>query len=110
METRIIASNVKSNRSDNYVWAVSITGEEQPKAYCKSPYKAMRFAFLLKKQTGIYIADDCLQKLMQQIAIFKSSNLAADIPQPAVEEVEKPEKTSPKRKKTKKTEKVATLS
>jgi len=28
----IIVSSVKSNKSDNKVWAVAITGEEQPKA------------------------------------------------------------------------------
>ena len=45
----IIVTEVKSNKSENNVWMVAITGEEQGKAYCKSPYKAMRFAFLLKK-------------------------------------------------------------
>ena len=42
----IIVSSVKSNKSDNKVWAVAITGEQQPQAHCKSAYKAMRFAFL----------------------------------------------------------------
>ncbi|MBQ6682010.1 MAG: hypothetical protein IJM78_07245 [Prevotella sp.] len=28
----IIVSSVKSNKSDNKVWAVAITGEEQPQA------------------------------------------------------------------------------
>ena len=50
MEKReIIVSVVKSNQSDNNVWAVAITGDEQPSAHCKSAYKAMRFMFLLKK-------------------------------------------------------------
>ena len=63
MEKReIIASVVKSNKSDNNVWAVSITGDEQPSAHCKTAYKAMRFMFLLKKQTGLYIADESLAK------------------------------------------------
>ena len=51
----IIVSVVKSNKSENNVWAVGITGEEQEQAYCKSAWKAMKFAFLLKKQTGFYI-------------------------------------------------------
>ena len=48
----IIVSVVKSNKSENNVWAVGITGEEQEQAYCKSAWKAMKFAFLLKKQTA----------------------------------------------------------
>ena len=37
MEKReIIVSVVKSNKSDNNVWAVAITGDEQPSAHCKS--------------------------------------------------------------------------
>ena len=64
MEKReIIASIVKSNNSDNNVWAVSITGDEQPSAHCKTAYKAMRFMFLLKKQTGLYIAAESLVQL-----------------------------------------------
>ena len=46
----IIITIVKSNNSENNVWAVAITGEEKPEGYCKSAYKAMRFAFMLKKQ------------------------------------------------------------
>ncbi|MCR4612684.1 MAG: hypothetical protein K5778_01645 [Bacteroidaceae bacterium] len=92
METRIITSSVKSNRSNNNVWAVSITGESQPKAYCKSPYKAMRFAFLLKQQTGIYISDDCLQRLLFEMA--KEKQKPAQEPTPVTQPVseEKPVK------------------
>ena len=38
----IIVTVVKSNKSENNVWMVAITGEEQGQAYCKSAYKAMR--------------------------------------------------------------------
>ena len=41
----IVAEMVQSNKSENNVWMVAITGEEQGQAYCKSAYKAMRFAF-----------------------------------------------------------------
>ena len=64
----IIVSVVKSNKSENNVWAVGITGEEQEQAYCKSAYKAMRFAFLLKKQTGFRIEDASLKALSEEIA------------------------------------------
>jgi len=81
----IIVSIVKSNKSENNVWAVGITGEEQEQAYCKSAYKAMRFAFLLKKQTGFYIDDDSLKMLSEEIARQKAANAAE---QPAEQEVQ----------------------
>ena len=82
----IIVSVVKSNKSENNVWAVGITGEEQEQAYCKSAYKAMKFAFLLKKQTGFYIEDDSLKMLSEEIARQKAANAAAE--QPAEQEVQ----------------------
>lgn len=96
METRIITSSVKSNRSNNNVWAVSITGETQPKAYCKSPYKAMRFAFLLKQQTGIYISDDCLQRLLFEMTKEKQepARETAPVTLPVIEEKPKRKRTS----------------
>ena len=81
MEKReIIALIVKSNKSDNNVWEVSITGEEQPSAHCKTAYKAMRFMFLLKKQTGLYIADESLSKLSEEIAFRKAEQAAEENP------------------------------
>lgn len=74
METRtIIASVVNSNNSDNKVWAVSITGDKQPAAHCKSACKAMRYMFLLKKRTGLTISDNCLVRLSAEIAREKSA-------------------------------------
>jgi hypothetical protein len=79
MEKReIIVSVVKSNQSDNNVWAVAITGDEQPSAHCKSAYKAMRFMFLLKKQTGLYIADASLSMLSEEIARVKAAKAEAE--------------------------------
>ena len=78
MEKReIIVSVVKSNKSDNNVWAIAITGDEQPSAHCKSAYKAMRFMFLLKKQTGLYIADASLSMLSEEIARVKAAKAEA---------------------------------
>ena len=82
----IIVSVVKSNKSENNVWAVGITGEEQEQAYCKSAWKAMKFAFLLKKQTGFYIEDDSLKMLSEEIARQKAANAVAE--QPAEQEVQ----------------------
>ena len=81
----IIVSVVKSNKSENNVWAVGITGEEKEQAYCKSAWKAMKFAFLLKKQTGFYIEDDSLKMLSEEIARQKAANAAE---QPAEQEVQ----------------------
>lgn len=82
----IIVSVVKSNKSENNVWAVGITGEEQEQAYCKSAWKAMKFAFLLKKQTGLYIEDDSLKMLSEEIARQKAA--AAEAGQPAEQEAQ----------------------
>ncbi len=73
----IIVSSVKSNKSDNKVWAVAITGEQQPQAHCKSAYKAMRFAFLLKKRTGLNISENCLARLSQSIKEAKPAKADA---------------------------------
>ena len=82
----IIVSVVKSNKSENNVWAVGITGEEQEQAYCKSAWKAMKFAFLLKKQTGLYIEDDSLKMLSEEIARQKAA--AAEAEQSAEQEAQ----------------------
>lgn len=77
MEARvIIVSSQKSNRSENTIWTVAITGEQKPKAYCKSAYKAMRFAFLLKQQTGLYISENCLARLSHEVAATKAARAA----------------------------------
>ena len=96
----IIVSVVKSNKSENNVWAVGITGEEQEQAYCKSPYKAMRFAFMLKKQTGFYIDDASLKALSEEIAKQKAE-AAAEAEQPAEQEAQ-PEAEEPKAEEPKK--------
>ena len=73
----IIVSIVKSNNSENNVWAVAITGEEKPEGFCKSAYKAMRFAFLLKKRTGVMIDDASLKSLSECIAEQKAKEAEA---------------------------------
>ena len=89
MEAKVIIVSVeKSNKSENNVWAVAITGEEQKQAYCKSAYKAMRFAFKLKKQTGFYIEDDSLHMLSAEIARQKAAAAAAEAEKQAEQEVQ----------------------
>ena len=111
MEAKVIIVSVeKSNKSENNVWAVAITGEEQKQAYCKSAYKAMRFAFLLKKQTGLYIEDESLKSLSEQIAQVKAAKAAAEAekqePQEVVEQEQAPaEKAKPKKQRKPRTKK-----
>ncbi|WP_033147836.1 hypothetical protein [Prevotella sp. P6B1] len=102
----IIVTEVKSNKSENNVWMVAITGEEQGQAYCKSPYKAMRFAFMLKKQTGFRIEDASLKALSEEIAKEKaaSAEAAAEAEKPAEQEVQPEEKPKKQRKPRKKAE------
>ena len=71
---QILVESVHSNKSNNMVWAVYVQGNEQDKCYCKSPYKAMRMAFYLKKQTGAYIEDTSLALLSLVIRESKASN------------------------------------
>ena len=89
MEAKVIIVSVeKSNKSENNVWAVAITGEEQKQAYCKSAWKAMKFAFMLKKQTGFYIEDDSLHMLSAEIARQKAAAAAAEAKKQAEQEVQ----------------------
>ena len=89
MEAKVIIVSVeKSNKSENNVWAVAITGEEQKQAYCKSAWKAMKFAFLLKKQTGFYISDTSLKMLSEEIARQKAAAAAAEAEKQAEQEVQ----------------------
>ncbi|MBO5626782.1 MAG: hypothetical protein J5953_13475 [Prevotella sp.] len=80
MTTRnsILVESVQSNKSENMVWAVYVQGNEQDKSYCKSPYKAMRFAFFLKKRTGLYISDICLTRLSMEIKRQKEAAMTAE--------------------------------
>ena len=106
----IIVTEVKSNKSENNVWMVAITGEEQGQVYCKSPYKAMRFAFLLKKQTGFRIEDASLKALSEEIAKEKAASAESESVKPAEQEVQTEEKPKKQRKPRKKAEpKVVTM-
>ena len=74
----ILVDNVRSNKSDNMVWAVYAQGNEQQTCYCKSPYAAMKMAFLLKKQTGFYINDICLTRLSLEIRKLKEAAMSPE--------------------------------
>lgn len=48
----ILITSGKISEATAHIWVVSISGDNASRVYCKSPYKAMRYAFLLKKRTG----------------------------------------------------------
>lgn len=109
METRVIViQSQKSNRSENTVWVVGITGEQSPRAFCKSAYKAMRYAFLLKKQSGLNISDYCLSRLSLEIAKGKAEPKEAK-PEKAEQPEPQEEQPKPKRKRKAKSAQVVAL-
>ena len=75
-EKMIIVNQVKSNRSEFMVWQVAITGEPAAQ-YCKSPLKALRFAFMLKKSKGVKIAMESIATLQQEISRQKEAEREA---------------------------------
>ena len=54
----ILITSGKISEATAHIWVVSISGDNASRVYCKSPYKAMRYAFLLKKRTGLNISDN----------------------------------------------------
>lgn len=86
----IIAQNVKSGKNNVNVWLVAIQGEEEGKMYCKSAYKALRYAFLLKKRTGVNISENCITRLSQEIRQMKSKQQAEQTAEGKAEVAEAP--------------------
>ena len=66
----ILVKTEKSNRSENNVWVVSTRSYK--KKYCRNALTALRYALILKKQTGRDIAQDAFDRLIQDIKIRKS--------------------------------------
>ena len=68
----ILITSGKISEATAHIWVVSISGDNTSRVYCKSPYKAMRYAFLLKKRTGLNISDNCLCRVSHEIARSKA--------------------------------------
>ena len=68
----ILITSGKISEATAHIWVVSISGDNASRVYCKSPYKAMRYAFLLKKRTGLNISDNCLCRVSHEIARSKA--------------------------------------
>ena len=109
----IVAEMVQSNKSENQVWHVHVTGTDNPElqGFCKNAYKAMRLAFILKQRAQCSIAEESLQQLMLVHALTKETAEATTEAEPALEPVDSvtvPEGSpegSPKQRRTKRTKK-----
>lgn len=66
----ILVKTEKSNRSENNVWVVSTRSYK--KKYCRNALTALRYAFILKKQTGRRIAEAAFENLMAGVKARKS--------------------------------------
>ena len=71
----ILVKTEKSNRSENNVWVVSTRSYK--KKYCRNALTALRYAFILKKQTGRRIADEAFDRMMSEIKNWKSETESA---------------------------------
>ena len=97
----IVAEMVQSNKSMNQVWFVHVTGTDSPEqqGYCKSAFKAMRLAFVLKQRSGIRIADSSLQLLRQLSQMAKPQVAETEQPAEPQQEEEKPKRRNRRAKK-----------
>ena len=69
----ILISSGKTSKATSHIWVVSVSGQPSSRVYCKGPYRAMRYAFLLKKRTGLNISDNCLCRVSHEIARLKAA-------------------------------------
>jgi fructose-1,6-bisphosphatase len=67
----IIAECVKSNKSANFVWVV-YTGKND-RHYCKNAAKALRCAFIMKRETGCHIDNATFKLLKEQSTLIRPS-------------------------------------
>ena len=62
----ILVSCVRSNKSDNMVWAVYAQGNEQQTCYCKSPYAAMKMAFQVAAKEHV---DELVEEFVEEHSV-----------------------------------------
>lgn len=61
----IKVTSVKSNKSNRKVWLVA--ADKEKKQYCRNARTALRYAFILKKETGKQLSDRDFAWLMFEI-------------------------------------------
>lgn len=86
----IVAEMVQSNKSENNVWFVHVTGCDNPElqGYCKHAIKAMQFCFVLKARTQYPIEDSTMEQLKSYYAENEKGKLIkAIVGWPGLEEM-----------------------
>lgn len=79
-KTKTITAEATNSPKGNRVWKVYVQGSRSKKnaSYCTSAKKAMRFAFILKQRTGLYITKEALAFLMEEHAKTKEQQTGAE--------------------------------
>ena len=92
----IVAEMVQSNKSNNNVWFVHVTGSENPEhfGYCKKAYSALQFCFILKARTQLSIDDATLEQLKAYYAENEKGKLNWFKPRTPKEEAQPTEDTA----------------
>lgn len=83
-----IIAEMTISEKGNKVWRVKVLGSRSKKevGYCKTPLSAIRFAYILKKQTGATIDSDCMDFLV--FLNTRDKNKAEDKAAESVEQTE----------------------
>ena len=92
----IVAEMVQSNKRNNNVWFVHVTGCDNPElqGYCKHAIKAMQFCFILKARTQFPIEDSTLEQLKAYYAENEKGKLNWYKPRTPKEEAQPTEVTA----------------
>ena len=110
----IVAEMVQSNKSNNDVWFVHVTGCDNPElqGYCRHAIFAMRYAFSLKARTQFPIEDSTLEQLKAYYAENEKGKLNWFKPRTPKEEAqpteaveEQPAEDAQPKKRTRRTKK-----
>lgn len=102
----IVAEMVQSNKSNNLVWHVHVTGIDNPEleGYCKQALAALRLAFVIKSRSGFNISDSVLQRLKELHSLSKQpkpEDTQVTVPEVTTEDEEKPKRKTRRTKKEK---------
>lgn len=77
----IKVTSVKSNKSNHKVWLVA--ADKEKKQYCRNARTALRYAFILKKETGKQLSDRDFAWLMFEINRGKRTQEAQEPQEPS---------------------------
>jgi len=66
LNQKVIIAQMARSEKGNLVWHVQVQGSKAKKknGYCKTALAAIRFAYMLKAQTGAAISTNCIERLV----------------------------------------------